>query len=53
MGAVSNSSFRRSRLTFEEFQQYIFRAKIIVVDIAGLIGLVVLLFHGLMKEFRW
>jgi hypothetical protein len=44
---------RRSLLTLKTFPQYISCAKIIVVEIASFIGLVALLFHGLMKEFRW
>lgn len=44
---------RRSRLTFETFQHFICNAKILLVEIAGLIGLVVLLYHGLRIEIRW
>ena len=51
--AMAVARRRRFWPTIKEFQQYISRAKIVVVEIAGLVGLVVLLFRGLMNELRW
>jgi hypothetical protein len=38
---------------FEQFQRFISRAKIIVVEVAGLIGLIFLVYEGLKNELRW
>ena len=43
----------RFSLDFEQIQQNISRAKILLVELASLIALAFILFHGLMAEFKW
>ena len=46
-------SRRRPRITFETIQHSISRAKIILVEIASLIALAYVLYHGLKIEMKW
>ena len=38
---------------FEQTLQFISRAKIIIVEVAGMIGLIVLVYQGLARELKW
>jgi len=38
---------------FDRIQRFISHAKILLVEIAGTIGLIVLIYHGLKLEMKW
>ena len=44
---------RRSSIRFEDIQRFFVHTKIILVEIASTIGLLVLLYEGLKHEMKW
>jgi hypothetical protein len=47
------SSPRKKRVRFEDIPRFFSRAKIILVEIASTIGLLILLFEGIKHELKW
>jgi hypothetical protein len=44
---------RKKRLRFEDFQRIISCTKIIIVEIASILGLLAILYEGLKHELKW
>lgn len=49
----SNDRNHESRFTFEDAQRLISQIKIILVEIASVVGLGWLLYEGLAREMKW
>ena len=52
-GQIGDSVFKSRPPRFEEIQRFLNRAKIIIVEVASTISLLILLYQGLKLELKW